>query len=131
MDELTVERAPVGLCPSPDGRWVYACNRGAGTVSVLDAASDRESHRITVGNGPGDYAAAPVTGRLVVSNAGSGTVSVVDRPSLPSLSDSQPPHPSIGRQLPEFALADMRSGRLRTSREWAEKQYILCFFASW
>ncbi len=27
LDELPVERAPVGLCASPDGRWVYACNR--------------------------------------------------------------------------------------------------------
>jgi YVTN family beta-propeller protein len=131
LDELPVERAPVGLCASPDGRWVYVCNRGAGSVSVLDAASGRESHRIPVGNGPGDCAVDPVTGRLLVSNAGSGTLTVVERPWLPPPSAPRSAHPAVGRPLPEFALPDLRTGGLRRSLEWAEKRYILCFFASW
>ena len=110
---------------------MYACNRGAGTVSVLDAASGRESHRITVGNGPGDCAVDPATGRLLVSNAGSGTLTVVERPWLPPPLAAPPVHPAVGRPLPEFALPDLRTGRLRRSREWSEKRYILCFFASW
>lgn len=130
IDEVRVERAPVGLCISPDGRWLYACNRGAGTVSVLDTGSGKESHRITVGNGPGDCAIDPVTGRLLVSNAGSGTLTTVERPWLPS-SARTGTHPAVGKPLPDFALPDVRTGQIRRSREWAEKKYILNFFASW
>jgi YVTN family beta-propeller protein len=130
LDELPVERAPVGLCVSPDGRWLYACNRGAGTVSVVDARSGTESHRIAVGNGPGDCAIDPVTGRLLVSNAGDGTLTVVEQPWLPRPGKERP-HPAVGRPLPGFELPDLRTGRLRRSVEWAEKRYIICFFASW
>jgi hypothetical protein len=45
-----------------------------------------------------------------------------------------PPEPQqelLGRQLPPFQLPDMRTGMTRTSREWAERKYILNFFASW
>jgi hypothetical protein len=42
-----------------------------------------------------------------------------------------PPHELVGRKLPEFQLRDMRTGMMRTSREWAEKKYIVNFFASW
>jgi YVTN family beta-propeller protein len=131
LDELAVGRAPVGLTTSLDGGWLYICNRGAGTVGVLQTASGRVSHQITVGNGPGDCAVDPVTGRLLVSNAGSGTVTVVDRPWLPPLAARPVAHPAVGRPVPEFALPDLRTGQLRRSREWAEKRYILCFFASW
>ena len=64
LDELPVERAPAGLCVSSDGRCLYVCNRDPGTISVLDARSGTESHRITVGSGLGDCAVDPVTGRL-------------------------------------------------------------------
>jgi hypothetical protein len=40
-------------------------------------------------------------------------------------------HPLVGRSLPPFALPDLRTGTLRRSREWAERKYILNFFASW
>jgi hypothetical protein len=32
--------------------------------------------------------------------------------------------------MPEFALPDLDGG-LRSSREWADRKYILNFFASW
>ena len=41
------------------------------------------------------------------------------------------PSPWIGRKLPDFALEDYWTGERRTGREWAEKKYILNFFASW
>jgi YVTN family beta-propeller protein len=108
---VQAELGAYGLCVSPDGRWLYACDRGAGTISVLDARSGTESHRIAVGSGPGDCAVEPVTGRLLVSNAGSATLTVVERPwsrwPRPAAS-----HPAVGRQLPEFALPDLRTGRL-------------------
>ncbi len=71
-----------------------------------------------------------MSGRLLVSNAGGGTLTLVERPWLPP---PGPPaaHPAVGAPLPEFALPDLRTGRIRRSREWAEKKYILSFFASW
>jgi YVTN family beta-propeller protein len=130
LDELPVERAPVGMCGDETGGRLYVCNRGAGTVSVLDTRAGRETHRVTVGNAPGDCALDPVSGTLLVSNAGSGTVTFVHRPWLPG--PTQPAvHPLVGRALPDFALPDLRGGRIRTSREWAEKKYVINFFASW
>ena len=115
---------------SPDGRWIYVCNRGAGTISVLRADDGAGSHRIRVGNGPGDCIVDPATERLLVSNAGSGTLTIVDRPWLPG---PEPPtaHPAVGRALPRFALPDLATGRVRTTREWAEKKFVINFFASW
>jgi hypothetical protein len=58
----------------------------------------------------------------------------VERPWLPPADarrSTQPDHPAVGKPVPEFALPDMRTGRLRQTREWAEKRYILCLFASW
>jgi YVTN family beta-propeller protein len=129
-DRIPVERAPVGLTTSGDGRHVYVCNRGAGTISVLDARDGSETHRIAVGRGPGDCAVDPVTGRLLVSNAGSGTLTVVDRPWLAG-PERPATHPAVGRRLPDFALPDLHTGRIRTTREWAEKKYVINFFASW
>lgn len=37
---------------SPDGRWIFAVNRGAGAVHVFDARSDRLSSTIPVGMDP-------------------------------------------------------------------------------
>jgi len=37
----------------------------------------------------------------------------------------------IAYKLPAFALEDFWSGEQRTNRDWAEKKYILNFFASW
>ena len=39
--------------------------------------------------------------------------------------------PWIGNKLPAFSLEDYWSGEQRTNRDWAEKKYILNFFASW
>ncbi|MFD8430402.1 YVTN family beta-propeller repeat protein [Streptomyces coelicoflavus] len=129
-DRAVAERAPVGLHAAADGRWLYVRNRGAGTVGAHDARTGREQHRITVGKSPGDCVIDPTTGRLLVSNAGSGTLTVVDRPWLPN-ARPRAPHPATGRRLPDFSLPDLRGGRIRTTREWAERKYVINFFASW
>jgi hypothetical protein len=100
---------------------------------VVGAADAGEWARIPVGEGPGGCAVDQSTGWLLVTNAGSSTLSVVEdlvaeRPLLPP---EQPRHELIGRELPPFALPDLRTGSTRTSREWAERKYILNFFASW
>jgi hypothetical protein len=70
---------------------------------------------------------------LLVANSGDGSLTVardlLDGP--PTAAAREARHPLVGRQLPGFALPDLRSGALRDSREWAEKKYILNFFASW
>jgi hypothetical protein len=72
-------------------------------------------------------------GYLLVSNAGSASVTVLedllDGPAQKPLPEAL--HPLVGCRLPDFALPDLKTGQLRRSREWAERKYILNFFASW
>jgi YVTN family beta-propeller protein len=129
LGELTTGRAPVGLLVSDDGERMYVGNRGEGTVSVIDTVSGVELTRLHVGEGPAGCVIDPVTGWLLVSNAGSNSLTVLDLGTARAASAEQ--HPLIGQKLPAFELPDMRSGKLRRSREWSEKLYILSFFASW
>jgi YVTN family beta-propeller protein len=130
---MKVDRTPVGAALAPAGDRLYVSNRGAGTVSVLGIDDGAEWARIPVGEGPGGCTVDHVTGHLLVANAGAGSLTVVEdlvaerAPALPPA----PPHELVGRKLPPFELPDMRSGIVRTSLEWAERKYILNFFASW
>jgi len=132
IDEVPVERAPVGVAEAPAGDRFYVCNRGAGSISIVGADDGREWARVPVGKGPGDLAVDPVTGWVLVSNAGSASLIVVeDLLTGPSADDvTSAPHPLTGQRVPAFRLPDLE-GRIRESREWAEKKYILNFFASW
>ena len=72
-------------------------------------------------------------GRLLVADAGSGTLTIVEdllagRPPAPAL---EAPSPLLGKRLPAFSLVDHNTGEMRSSHEWAEKRYIVNFFASW
>ena len=70
---------------------------------------------------------------MLVANAGAGSLTIVEDllDGRPAALPEEPQHELIGRRLPPFALPDMRSELVRTSREWAERKYILNFFASW
>ena len=75
----------------------------------------------------------PHDGRILVANAGSQTMSIVEdllaaRPPAPPFEEQSP---WIGKPLPNFALEDYWTGERRTNAAWAEKKYILNFFASW
>ncbi|HZE03602.1 MAG TPA: hypothetical protein VE127_00165, partial [Solirubrobacteraceae bacterium] len=131
--EIGVGRGPVGANVSPRGDRIYVGNRAEGTISVIGAADDREWARIPVGEAPAGCVVDPHTGYLLVSNAGSASVTVIeDRTSGPVQSaGADGANPLIGQRLPDFALPDLRTGRLRRSREWSERKYILNFFASW
>jgi YVTN family beta-propeller protein len=129
--ELATGRAPVGLTVRLTGDRLYVCNRGTGTVSAL-GVDGREWARIPVGEAPGDCA-LDHRDRLLVSNAGTATLTVIE-----DLADAPPARPAasprprlIGQPLPPFRLPDLRTGRLRESLEWAERRYIVDFFASW
>jgi YVTN family beta-propeller protein len=131
--EIAVGRGPVGMNVSVLGDRMYVGNRAEGTVSVIGARDDREWARIPVGEAPAGCVVDPKTGHLLVSNAGSATVSVIeDRLSGPAPPNGLPDdQPLVGKTLPAFELIDLRTGRLRHSREWSERKYILNFFASW
>ena len=66
-------------------------------------------------------------------NAGAGSLTMVEDllSERPATSIHRPEHELLGRQLPPFQLPDLRTGMVRTSLEWAERKYILNFFASW
>ncbi|MGH9074217.1 MAG: YncE family protein, partial [Acidimicrobiales bacterium] len=131
--ELIVPNAPVGLAAGPAGDRIYVGNRGDGTLSVL-GVDGTEWARIPVGRGPGGVAVHPThPRRLLVANAGSGSLSVVDDLTTgpPDSRIGDAVHPIVGRRLPDFCLPELHSGKLRHSHEWAERKYIINFFASW
>jgi YVTN family beta-propeller protein len=133
MEEIRTGQAPVGLTVAPAHDRVYVTNRGAGSLSVLGVADGREWSQIPVGNGPGGVVVDPHDGRILVANAGSQTMSIVEdllaaKPPAPVFEE---PSPWLGNKLPAFALEDYWSGERRTNHDWAEKKYILNFFASW
>jgi DNA-binding beta-propeller fold protein YncE len=130
VEELSVGRAPVGLTIGSAFDRVYVSNRGAGTLSVIGVEDGLEWAQFTVGEGPGGVA---VIGRRVyVADAGSGTLTILDddlEGAAPTQNGEQP-NALIGKKLPRFELVDL-NGTPRSSEEWAEKKYIVNFFASW
>jgi YVTN family beta-propeller protein len=130
---MKVDRTPVGAALGRAGDRLYVSNRGAGTVSVLGVEDGSEWARIPVGDGPGGCTVDPATGHLLVANAGAASMTVVEDllAEAPAASPQEPQHELLGRQLPPFHLPDLRTGTMRTSHEWAERKYILNFFASW
>jgi YVTN family beta-propeller protein len=116
-----------------NGDRIYAGNRGAGTVSIIDWKSRKEWARVPVGHAPGDLAVDDTTGTIYVSDAGTSTISVFqDRlGGKPDRLPKNEKHPLIGQPLPDFRLPEMVEGKERTSGEWRGKTYILNFFASW
>jgi YVTN family beta-propeller protein len=131
--ETPVGRGPVGINNSPSGDRIYVGNRGEGTVSVIGAADDLEWARIPVGEAPAGCVVDPRSGHLLVSNAGTATLTIIEdllSGPVPGAA-ARPLHPLIGRRLPDFALWDLHERRMRHSREWSERKYILNFFASW
>jgi hypothetical protein len=106
-------------------------------VSVIATRQHREIGRIDVGEAPAGCVIDQVDGTLLVSNAGSNTLMVIDpnalsdNPSSPDPCGSATDHPLVGRPLPRFCLPDLRTGKMRSSLEWAQRLYVINFFASW
>jgi YVTN family beta-propeller protein len=68
---------------SPDGSNVYVANSGAGdeaagTISVIDAATNAVTATIPGVNAPFGIAVSPDGVRVYVTNEGSNNVSVID-----------------------------------------------------
>jgi YVTN family beta-propeller protein len=75
---VRVGDAPHGLRASPDGRHVLVANRGAGTVTLLDAERRAVLAEIPVGREPVQVAFAPDGATAYVTLRGEDAVAAVD-----------------------------------------------------
>ena len=86
MDPRTLEvvsRAQAGAGPhtlafSHDGRWAFVAARGAGTVTVLNAATGAAVRQVKTGPAPTALAWSSARNALFVGDETDGSVSVVD-----------------------------------------------------
>ena len=74
----TMNRSPLQLDVSPDGKQVFTANRTANSISVIDVASRKVINEIAVGAGPAGVAVSPLGDTVYVTNRLDDTVSVVD-----------------------------------------------------
>ena len=74
---ITVGTTPSGIAYCPTNNSIYVANQGAGTVSVIDSATNVVSTTVTVGTNPNDVAYCPSVDRTYVTNQGSNNVSVL------------------------------------------------------
>ncbi len=76
---MIFERSPThGLRTSPDGREIYASDRGANSVSVVDVAAAKEVARIAVGKATAQVGLAPEGRRVYVFSTVDDSVNVAD-----------------------------------------------------
>ena len=68
---------PVQAVLTPNGTTAYVLNTGAGTVSVVNTATNSVTATIKVGLLPGHAAVTPDGSSVYVTNTGSGSVSVI------------------------------------------------------
>ena len=89
---------PAGASPPSPPLWsvdpaagtAYVANSGAGTVSVIDAATRAVTATIPVGSGPDGVAVDPAAGTVYVVNNLAGTVSVIAHPVITTTSPLPP-----------------------------------------
>jgi YVTN family beta-propeller protein len=85
---------PEGVAVSPDGKTVYVTNTGRNQVDVIDAASNRVTDAIPVGEMPWQLAVSSNGGTVYVADGDSNAVSVIDtatRKVTDTISDSGDP----------------------------------------
>ncbi len=76
-----VDRSPLQLAVSPDGKWLYTANRTSDSVSRIDLASGKVVGEFTAGRGPTGVAVSPDGKRLYVANRLDDTLTVLDSAS--------------------------------------------------
>ncbi|HEX5268946.1 MAG TPA: cytochrome c peroxidase, partial [Gemmataceae bacterium] len=72
-------RRPAALALADDGQWLFAANRRAGTISVIDTAAARAVAEVGVGGRPADLVATPDGGRLLAVDEEAGELVILDR----------------------------------------------------
>lgn len=78
---LGVGAEPTAIAFAPDGRTAYVANRGANTVTVIDAAGNTIRATISGLRAPTGIAVSPDGAKVLVANGGDDTVSVIDAAS--------------------------------------------------
>jgi YVTN family beta-propeller protein len=76
--EISGLQQPEGVAVSPDGDVVYVTDAGDGTVSVIDATTNRVTGTIAVGDLPWQVAFSPSGRFAYVADADSNAVSVIN-----------------------------------------------------
>jgi len=71
-------RSPLALAVAPDGKTVYASDRTAGCVVILDAASKKKVGEIALKGEPWGMALSADGKTLYVAQRGAGSVAVID-----------------------------------------------------
>ena len=82
--ELSVGPHPVALAAAARRNEIYAVSAGAGgngSLTIIDAESNRVSATLPLGRAPSAIALGPAGRRLYVTNAAANNVSVVDVPN--------------------------------------------------
>ena len=75
---IAVGSSPYGVAVDGTRGLAYVANGGAGTVSVIDVATDTVVGTVTVGGAPAQVAIDRTRGRVFVSNFSSADVAVID-----------------------------------------------------
>lgn len=79
---ITVGKQPESGTINPNGTQVFVSNNGAGTVSVIDTATDTVISTITVGQNPAGVAFNLKGSKAYVANSGDNSISVIDTSTL-------------------------------------------------
>jgi len=78
LQEVPVGEEPEGLALSPDGKTIYVANRWEDTVSIIDAATLKETDRLPVGDDPCGLCTDASGRALYVANCSSNDISIIN-----------------------------------------------------
>ena len=72
----------MGIVVSPDDKRIYVANGRGGTVSVIDAATNKVAQTVAVGQRPWGIAITSDGRKLYTANGPSNDVTVIDAASM-------------------------------------------------
>lgn len=72
-----LDRSPIDLAITPDGRWAISANNSSDTVSLVDLENGKVAGEVAVGHRPFGVAISQDGARAVVSNCWSNSLSVL------------------------------------------------------
>ncbi len=97
--------APAGIAFSPDGKTAYVVNRGADTMSIIDAATDTVGTSISGLKSPTGIAVSPDGAKLLIANSGDHTVTLVAASGNAGTTESIAIPGGPGTALPGIAVS--------------------------
>ncbi|QDV14378.1 Virginiamycin B lyase [Rosistilla oblonga] len=73
----SIDRSPVDLALSPDGKWLVTANETSGSVSLIDAAAGRVVDELRIGSHPAHIDFTPDGTTVLATNQWSGELSLL------------------------------------------------------